>query len=131
VADKFPVIVKIALPPRKQYQSGASLIVQGESVGDVEKTLDELCGTEGNGKVILAAFAQEALEGGVETVLSKPTTTAAPAQAPAAENDGDEDPPASDNLLKVLAKKTGADLDALKAEGLTTSAAKTRLKEAK
>ena len=125
----YPVIVKISLPPNKQYQSGSSLLIQGDSLGEVETTLDELCGTEGNGKVVLAAFAEEALIGGATAVISKPsdsTTAAAPAAAP--ESGDDEDPPASENQLKVLAKKTGQDIEELRSQNLTKSAVVERLK---
>lgn len=131
----YPVIVKISLPPNKQYQSGSSLLIQGDSLGEVEKSLDELCGTEGNGKVVLAAFAEEALMGGATAAISKPSAST-PAAAPAApaaapESGDDEDPPASENQLKVLAKKTGQDIEELRSQNLTKSAVVERLKGAK
>lgn len=131
MADGYEVIVKINLPPEKQYHSGHSVIVQGHTVEEVEKHLDVLAGHEGNGKVILARFGEYALQEGVKAVLSKDGGAegeAAAGSAKAPSGPASTEKPASAGLLKLVAKKTGKSVDEL--GELTDEQARSLLKEA-
>lgn len=137
----FAVVVKINLPPRQNYQSGHSIIVQGDTMDEVAKHLDDLGGTEGNGRVILATFAEEALAAGAQAVLAGGTAsggTPAPAGAGGSTTStggatgtsrgSSGNKPASESLLKLVSKKTGVPVEEL--GELTHKEATRRLKEA-
>jgi len=130
----YPVVVKLNLPPEKQYHSGHSIIVQGDTPAEVAKLLDGVSGTEGHGVVILAQFAEFALQGGAAAVL-KAAPLGQPGEViPLNPDTGapvvkDPDGPASDALLAVAAKKSGKELSEL--AGFTTAQAKELIAAAK
>jgi hypothetical protein len=134
-APGYPVIVKINLPPEKQYHSGHSMIVQGTSPEAVAGELQALVpdAQEGVGWSILRRFAEYALLGVVKAELG--ATEAAPvgddtSRSSATESSApDSDPPASANLLKAAAKKSGKTVEEL--GSITTSEAKRLIKEGK
>ena len=142
----YKLVLKINLPPEVQYHSGHSLLVQGDSGGEVQHALAELiAGPEASGKdllnvqdqarFILLRFVEYAQQRAVEAGLkqevptqgtSTATGTEMP-QPPAAP--GQADGKASAALLKVVAKKTGKSVEEL--GELTTARAKEIIQEGK
>jgi hypothetical protein len=163
----WPVVMKLAVPPNADYHSGASLIVQGDTLAAVQAQIDEYMGEEVGATLIrdvfnynLPAAVTRALQldgkkSGEEEPAKKPapkkkapakkkTTTrtagarkgSAGGAGSSASTDGatdtssaSDDEPASANLLAVLAKKKGVEINEL--GELTTAQAKAALKEAK
>jgi hypothetical protein len=137
----FGAILKLAVPPSAEYHSGASLILQGDSLAEVQGLVDEYVGEE-VGATLIRDIVQFNLPGAVGRALQGESAAEAdekPKRASGTRRKASEpeeaaqpvtgDSPASEVLLKTVAKKTGKDIDELK--GLTTEQAKTLLKEAK
>lgn len=140
----YPVVVKLNLPPEKQYHSGHSIIVQGDTPAEVAALLDGVSGTPGHGVVILAQFAEFAIKGGAAAVLKNAgaggtqgealseagsTGGSNPSSSAPAPVTTDPDSPASDALIAVAAKKSGKAVDELK--GISTKEAKALIAAAK
>lgn len=143
------VIVKINLPPEANYHSGHSIIVQGESAGEVAVLLQGLVpeAKDGIGGTILRRFVEYALLGAVKAELGateEPSglvglvaPSVAGAQTPRPAQPAAARPPApvageqkaSEAILTVLAKKTGKSVEEL--GSLTDLEAKGLLKGAK
>ena len=130
--EGYPVIVKLAVPPDADYHSGASLILQGDSLADVSATIGDFVGEAEVGETIVRDIVEFNLKGAVARSLSgdapapEPAATVeVPADAPVVttskvgEGAPGDDEPASEALLKVVAKKTGQEVsDITKAEAL-------------
>ena len=111
------VIVKINLPPEKQYHAGHSVIFQGDDAKEVEALLRPLVG-EDQAKFILLRFAEYALGGAVEQALKSEAAEggkAAPQETVGAE--ASQSTAASDlasqKVLEAVAKKTGKSVEEL------------------
>jgi hypothetical protein len=132
----FGAILKLAVPPAAEYHSGASLILQGDTIAELQAKVDEYVGEE-VGATLIRDVIQFNLTKPVERALQpepEPAKKASGSRRKASEPEEAAEPvtgesPASEVLLKTVAKKTGKDIDELK--GLTTEQAKTLLKEAK
>lgn len=122
MSDGYPVIAKLAAPPNGDYHSGASLIFQGNSIAEVAGLIGEAVGEAEVGKTIVEDIVAYNLSPAVARSLRgdapKEETVTVPADAPVVTEE-----PASDALLKVVAKKTGTDFEELKKQGLTKAAA--------
>jgi hypothetical protein len=155
----YRVIVKLNLPPVAQYASGNSVILQGDTVAEVKQLIAQVAGVEDAevGQTVLNHFGEAALKQAVVDTIKRdkaqaaavrkskravettkdPTaseeanTGEAQEQAPATSSEAppSSDPPASEALMKVLAKKSGKSPEEL--GELTTSAAKALLAELK
>lgn len=118
----YNVIVKINLPPEKQYHSGHSLIVQGDSAGEVETSLANILvaggavapGALDQARFILLRFVEYALGDAVKASLREAIETSDGKSGPTAPVQPE---PASDlaspTVLKAVAKKTGKSLEEL------------------
>ena len=132
MSEGYKVILKVNLPPREQYHSGASLILQGDTTADVAALVDSVTGAEGNGELILRRLVESELGEAANAKLKAALGTASTGRPPApAGADGDStssdgatstsspssgDAP-SQTLLKAAAKKSGKDVSEL--EGLS------------
>ena len=83
---RFRCIMKLNLPPEKQYHSGHSLIVQGDTLREIEESLAEKVG-EGRAVLIIEQFFENVTLGAVKDGLGTPTETA---EEPKASADGAE-----------------------------------------
>ena len=138
----YRLVLKINLPPEQQYHSGHSLLVQGDTVGEVQQTLatliagpdaadKDLYNVQDQARFILLRFIEYAQQGAVKAVLKDapdpgpgtemPTPPAAPTKSATGK--------ASAALLKVAAKKLGKTVQEL--GSLTTAEAKKIIQEGK
>ena len=85
----FRTILKLNLPPEKQFHSGHSLIVQGDTVQEVKLLLAEQVGEERAG-FILQQFFENLLLGALQDALGvdPPATGTASGSTPAPEDAG-------------------------------------------
>lgn len=151
MAEGYPFIVKLNLPPEAQYASGHSLIVQGETpeaVAEQLTSINELPDTVG--KSVILRFLEHGLLGVARDALAKekavqsatiaaekkaakaagseekaPATAKKPSDSAPKSAKGESE--ASPALKKAVAKKTGKALEEL--EGLTTKQAQALMKE--
>lgn len=125
----FNLILKVNLPPEKEYHSGHSLMVQADTPAQLRTLLAAVVGGEDQAQFVLARFGEFLLQGGVVQALEpkeepkKGTEMPTPPAAP--KGGGDQASPA---LLKVAAKKSGKTVEEL--GPLTTAEAKQIIKEA-
>lgn len=151
MAEGYEVIVKLNLPPDKQYHSGHSVIFQGHNTDEVVKNITAAVDDESEsvGTTILKHIVEYALAGAAGAAITKKSAAKKPAakkSSAGAGNPGGEsvdsdaiagsipaespvpvEDTASDALLKVVASKTGTPLADL--QGISTTEAKARLKK--
>ena len=85
--EGYPVIVKLAVPPDADYHSGASLILQGDSLADVSATIGDFVGESEVGETIVRDIVEFNLKSAVARTLSGDApapaeTVEVPADAP-------------------------------------------------
>jgi len=109
--DGWKVIVKINLPPEKQYHSGHSLMVQGDTVEDVRDTLAPLAGGVEQAEFILTRFVEyaqaRAASAALQTSEEGQRDVPPPSAAESSAQPSSDIKPASANLVKAVAKKLG------------------------
>lgn len=120
----FKAILKLNLPPAVQYHSGHSLILQGDTIGELKELLAEEVG-EDQAAFIVASFFENVLLGGVKDALGVKHEAEAkvkPAPVEAAETPDDEPTPGQ---LRV-AKRLGIDPSGMTKAALAAAIKKTR-----
>jgi hypothetical protein len=139
----FGVILKLNLPPEKQYHQGHSLILQADTVDEVKVHLEALGASGEQADFIALRFVEQACLDGFKQAMGATEapvppaaastdaapSTDAPAPAPSPAKDAASDDLASPAVLKVVAKKTGKSVEELGA--LTKADAQALLKGGK
>jgi hypothetical protein len=136
--DGWKVVMKINLPPEKQYHSGHSLLLQGDTAEEIVASLVGFGASEEQAEFIGLRFIEYAAVGAAKQALGQPAQTleAAPevkrTDSPPAQPGSEaavSDDLASPAVLKAVAKKTGKSVEELGA--MTKAQAKAALKGGK
>ena len=107
----YAVIVKLNLPPEKQFHAGHSLILQGDTVPGVANLIEDLAGGSVQAFDIIGRFIEYAQQGLVVQGLAVPEAPQGvmPPVPPVPQLVGTDGAKASQSLVTFASNKLGVD----------------------